>query len=157
MVSVRLALHGDRDKAGSLSLGDEAGRTVSGPCSVAGRASSTLARASRNPKRDALLRYGDTPIGSYRVREILKSGKGTRFSTAEFGSLGVIVLEGISGDAAIAESNGRFHFLIQGGKLAKSGQLRSPAGSLRIANADMRRLIAVLRKNANTACEIVAR
>ena len=154
MIRVRVELHVDRDNCGKLSVTDARGRTVLGPFPVAARASDALARSNGNLKRECRLRYGDTPTGGYVVREILKSGAGTRFSAAKFGPHSVVVLEGVSADAAIAEANGRFHFLIQGGKPAKGGQLRSTAGALRLANDDLRRLVGLLRKQSRVECEI---
>src|SRR5262249_49108805 len=102
----------DRDRCGTLTLHDARGRRISGPFVVAGRASDALAAANGNVLRNSLLRFGDTPTGTYRVREILSSGRGTPFDTARFGPHGIVALEGVSGDAALAEANGRFHILI---------------------------------------------
>jgi hypothetical protein len=144
----------DREKTGRLSVADERGRTILGPFAVAGRASSALAAANRNPVRDPRFRFGDTPTGDFEVRQTLKSGTGTLFPSAEFGAHGVIVLEGVAGDAATAEANGRFHFLIQGGKFSAQERLRATAGSLRLANDDMRALATLLRKHDDVVCEI---
>ena len=144
-----------RDRCGALTLFDERGRKICGPFPVAGRASEVLAAANGNASRDTLLCYGDTPAGGYAVRQLLKSGNGTYFPTAQFGSHGVVVLEPISGDAACAEANGRFHFLITGGKLSASGQLRSTAGSLRLSNEHQRALFAALQKKREVRCDVV--
>jgi len=87
-------------------------------------------------------------------RVILKSGKGTPFEAVQFGSNGVVVLVGVSGDAALAEANGRFHILIVGGKLSSAGELRSTVGSLRLSDQDQRVLVAELRKLDEVKCEI---
>jgi hypothetical protein len=154
MMRLLVELPVDREKCGRLSAVDTRGRTVLGPFAVAGRASSKLAAANRNPNRDPRFRFGDTPTGEYEVRQVLKSGKGTLFPAAEFGPHSVIVLEGVSGDAATAEANGRFHFLIQGGKTSANDRLRATAGSLRLANDDLRSLVALLRKHEDATCSI---
>jgi hypothetical protein len=144
----------DRTNCGTLTLFGRRGGRLCGPFPVAGRATDSLATAKGNPKRNPLLRYGDTPIGGYLVRHLLKSGSGTQFPTAQFGPHGVIVIEPVSGSAACAEANGRFHFLISGGKLSAQGQLRSTAGGLRLSNEHQRALFAALRGKPVVRCEI---
>jgi len=151
-LSVRLPR--DRDRCGTLSLCDERGRRICGPFPVAGRASDALATANGNMARNPLLRFGDTPKGVYRVRQILNTGKGTPFNAAQFGSHGMVVLEGVSGDAALAEANGRFHVLIVGGKRAGDGSLRSTAGSLRLSDDHQKAVISALRKLRDVSCEV---
>jgi hypothetical protein len=145
----------DRDRCGRLTLFDRSGRKICGGIAVAGRSTDSLAAAQHNPRRDPRLMYGDTPTGRYRLGRILKSGKGTYFPTAEFGPHGVIVLEAIDGDAALAEANGRFHVLLQGGRSAANGGIRSSAGALRLANDDLRLLMAALRKTDEFSCEVM--
>jgi len=145
----------DRDRCGRLTLFDRAGRKVCGSFAVAGRSTDSLAAAEGNPRRDPRLRYGDTPTGRYRLGHILKTGKGTFFPAAEFGPHGVAVLEAVAGEAALAEANGRFHVLLQGGRRASDGRLRSSAGALRLANEDLRPLMAALRKMDELSCEVV--
>lgn len=151
-LSVRLPR--DRDRCGTLSLFDSRGRKICGPFPVAGRASDVLAAANGNLARSALLRFGDTPTGMYRVRQILNTGRGTPFDAAQFGPDGVVVLEGVSGDAALAEANGRFHILIVGGKRARDGSLRSTAGSLRLSDEHQKTVISALRKLDDVNCEV---
>jgi hypothetical protein len=145
----------DRDRCGRLTLFDSAGRRICGGLAVAGRSTDSLAAAEGNPRRDPKLLYGDTPTGRYRLARTLKSGKGTFFPTAEFGPHGVVVLEAVAGDAALAEANGRFHILLQGGRRAANGGLRSSAGALRLANDDLHLLMAALKKADELSCEIV--
>src|ERR1700730_8303356 len=123
------------------------GGGLSGPFPVAARATDPLAAAAGNPKRSPLLRYGDTPTGGYIVTRLLKSGRGTRFPTVQFGANGVIVLEPVSGAAAAAEANGRFHFLIAGGRVSREGCLRPAAFGLQtiISGRCFRRFKAIPR------------
>jgi hypothetical protein len=144
----------DRDRCGQLSLYDMRGRKICGPYPVAGRASDVLAAANANVLRNPVLRFGDTPTGAYRVRQILASGRGTPLDAAQFGDSGIVVLEGIAGDAALAEANGRFHILIIGGKRSKDGSLRSTAGSLRLSDDHQKMLIAALRKLEDVDCTV---
>jgi hypothetical protein len=145
----------DRDRCGRLTLIDSAGRKICWGFAVAGRSTASLATAEGNPRRDPRLLYGDTPTGRYRLGRILKSGKGTFFPTAEFGPHGVAVLEAIAGDAALAEANGRFHVLLQGGRRAANGGLRTAAGALRLANDELCLLMAALRKADELSCEVM--
>jgi hypothetical protein len=144
----------DRDCCGVLTLFDEIGTRICGPFPVAGRSSDAVAVAGKNPTRNPLLRYGDTPTGGYMLRRLLKSGRHTPFPTNEFGPYGIAVIEGIAGDAACAEANGRFHFLITGGRLSRRGQLRSTSGGLRLKNEHVRILLSNLRQGAEIACDI---
>jgi hypothetical protein len=145
----------DRGRCGGISLINAAGRKICGPFPVAARSSDNLAVANGNPQRDPLLRFGDTPAGRYMIRRIVKSGKGTKFPASRFGPHGLIVMEPGSGDAACADANGRFHFLIIGGDLSPGRKLRSTAGSLRLRNDHMRSLIKALAQRSNLHCEIV--
>jgi hypothetical protein len=155
MIRVLVELGADRNRPGTLTVIDGRGLKLVGPFPVAGRASDSLAAARGNPRRDSILRYGDTPTGTYRFCRIAKSGNGTRFGAAQFGPHGVVVLEGAAGAAAIAEANGRFHILVEGGKPGPSGALRSTAGALRLANEHQRALVALLRKADSVTFEIV--
>lgn len=145
----------DRDICGRLTLLDENETTLCGPFPVAGRAGDAVAAANGNPRRDPLLRYGDTPTGLYAVRHLLKSGKGTPFNASEFGAHGVAVIEGVAGEAAYAEANGRFHLLISGGAPSADGRLRATVGGLRLSDADMDVLFAALKRGVCERCEIV--
>ena len=157
MIRLVIEFSPSRDLCGALTLIDNRGRRICGPWPVAGRATDSLAEAHGNPRRNPVLRYGDTPTGSYRVRQNLKSGSGTPFRTVEFGPHGVILIEGVSGDAAIAEANGRFHLLIIGGKLANTGDLRSTAGALRLANEHQRALVRSLGQLSDVQCDVIER
>lgn len=133
----------DRNYCGRLSAFDESGRLLCGPFAVAGRAGDALAQANGNPKRNPLLRYGDTPFGSYRAVRVARDA-------------GVIVMEAVSGDAALAEANGRYRLFIQGGAPAPNGALRSSAGALRVSDGDLAALIAVLGAEKNIRVDVVA-
>ncbi len=154
MARLVVRLHQDRDRCGSLALYDARGRRVCGPFAVAGRSSDSWAAVNGNPERSPLLRFGDTPTGAYKIRRILKSGSRTSYDAAQFGPNGIVVLEGVSGDAALAEANGRFHVLIIGGKRSANGELRSTAGSLRLSDEGQKLLVSALRKLRDVGCEI---
>lgn len=145
----------NRGCCGGISLINAAGRRLRGPFPVAARSSDNLAAANGNAQRDPLLRFGDTPTGSYVIRRIVKSGKGTKFPASRFGPHGLIVMQPVSGDAACADANGRFHFLIIGGDLSSDKKLRSTAGSLRLRNDHMRSLMKAVTQRSNLRCEIV--
>src|SRR5690348_1362784 len=136
----------DRDRCGKIELLNDNDQRVCGPFPIAGRSSSMLAAAHQNSTRFPLLPYGDTPVGNYLVRSRIRAGKAAALPKQEFGPAGVLVLEGITGDAALADANGRFRFLLQGGNLSPDGWLRSTAGGLRMSNDDLRLLLAALVK-----------
>lgn len=145
----------NRDCCGHIELVSETGKVVCGPFRVAGRSSSLLAAAHQNPSRNSLVPYGDTPTGNYLVRARIPTGKGTALAKEEFGSAGALVLEAIAGDAALADANGRFNFVVHGGDLAAGSLLRSTVGGLRLNNADLRTLIRAVEQAHCTACEIM--
>jgi hypothetical protein len=87
---------------------------------------------------------------------ILPTGKGTSLSADRFGPNGVIVLAPTAGDAALADANGRFYIIIQGGKLSPGRLLRPTNGSLRLADKDQKRLVRALRRNLQCVCECVS-
>src|SRR5215469_1928273 len=100
MMRIVVELPCNRDCCGSLLVLGPAGEVLCGPFVVGARANDQLARDRGNPSRNPLHRFGDTPTGTWRVREILSSGRDTPFSEVEFGPHGVVVLEATGGDAA---------------------------------------------------------
>jgi len=130
----------DRDFCGRLFAFDDMGQLLCGPFPVAARAGDVRARSAGNPARNPLLRYGDTPTGTYRVTRVAQ----------------VIVLEATAGDAALAEANGRYRLFIQGGEPGPDGALRSTSGNLRLADADLVALITALGEEKNVRVDVVA-
>jgi len=131
------------------------GQVICGPFAVAARANDRLANSRGNPTRNPLHRFGDTPTGSWRVREILASGLDTNFSAVEFGPYGVVVLEATGGDAALADANGRFRILIQAGDLSLDGRLRTTAGAIRMSNDAQFQLIRAIKESGGSRCDVV--
>jgi len=144
----------NRDYAGMLWLEGADGDVIAGPFAVCGRADQKAAQHHANPNRDPLLPFGDTPLGRYRVAGIQSSGAGTARPADHFGPYGVIVLTPTGGDAALADANGRFHVLIQGGAPAHERRLRPTNGSLRLGNRDQRILMGMLGEWRDTPCEL---
>jgi hypothetical protein len=154
-VRIVVELPQNRDLCGSLLVFGTAAETLCGPFAVAARANDRLAGARGNPARNPLHRFGDTPTGTWRVREILPSGPETNFPPAEFGPHGVVVLEATGGDAALADANGRFRILIQAGDPSPDGRLRATAGALRLSNDAQRQLIAAIGERGGSRCDVV--
>ncbi len=145
----------NRDYCGELRL--QIGPRLSlGPWPVAGRSSDELALRHGNPQRLRTLRYGDTPLGLYRLRRVLPTGAGTPYPKAQHGACGVLVFESRSGEGALAEANGRFYLGLIGGRSARNGRLRSTAGALRLANAHLRQLIGALTDPDRAELEILS-
>jgi len=155
MHKIIVRLLSDRAYAGQLHIENQAGKVLVGPFPVCGRADDKLAQENKNPDRNPLLPFGDTPLGEYEVRQIIKSGKGTFYPEEEFGSAGVVLLQPKQGDAALADANGRFGFFIQGGRLARHGLLRPADGSLRLSNSQQQKLVRILRLIGETDCQCV--
>lgn len=138
MTRIVVKLGRDRNLCGVLSMEDETGACLLGPFPVAARASDAFSALHQNSSRDPELRYGDTPVGHYRLRHHLPSS-----DLGQFGP-GILVLEPAAGAAALAEANGRARFFIHGGKTGPDGMLRSTSGALRLADAHMQLLLDAL-------------
>ena len=143
MARVIVELPAVRSDVGWLRVEDDRGEIVAGAFPVCGRASDKVAAQHGNLARCALLPYGDTPLGEYRIRQTSGSGSGTVYPAEKYGSYGVAILTPIAGEAALAEANGRFFLLIQGGS---TGRLRPTCGSLRLFDEHQRQLMRVIRE-----------
>jgi GH24 family phage-related lysozyme (muramidase) len=146
----------NRDFEGVLRLEEQNGRLVAGPFAVCGRADGEVAGRHGNSSRQALLPFGDTPLGRYRIAGILPTGRRTNLPAERFGPYGVVVLQPAAGEAALADANGRFCIVIQGGKLGPGRRLRPTNGSLRLADKDQKKLVRALRRCDQCVCECMA-
>jgi hypothetical protein len=147
-----IRLPDDRNHVGSLILEGDDGSVILGPFDVCGRADDRVAARQGNPRRNRLIPYGDTPLGTYRVRQILQSGTATDFPSERFGPNEVVVLDPIDGEAALADANGRFQVLIHGGVEEPDGRLRVTNGALRLANSHQQALVCLVRLARPTCC-----
>ena len=119
MYKLIVTLPVNRDFEGVLRLEDQNGHLVAGPFAVCGRADREAAGRHANPSCNALLPFGDTPLGRYRMAGILPTGRRTNLPAERFGPYGVVVLKPAAGEAALADANGRFCIVISGRKLAE--------------------------------------
>lgn len=143
---IRISFPEDRDYAGRLEVLDAEGAIVLGPFPAAGRAHDQSAAQHGNPLRDPILPYGDTPVGGYAVRGV--------FETIPFGAHAAVLLEPVSGEAALADAQGRFRFFIQAG--AGDAGLCATAGAVRLLDRDQEQLVALMRRTTERVlCEIV--
>jgi hypothetical protein len=143
----------NRDYTGRLEVQNASGKRLAGPFKICGRADDERAQANKNPARNPLLPFGDTPLGEYKVVKIIGSGSGTPYGSDEFGSAGLVLLQPKQGDAVLADANGRFGFFIQGGARPRSGLLRPTLdGSLRLSDGDQRKLISTLQRADEVSC-----
>lgn len=152
-IKIVVRLPHNRDYAGRLHVENADGKRLAGPFPVCGRANDLMARDAKNPGRDPLLPFGDMPLGGYQVQRIIESGTGTAYPGDEFGSSGIVLLQPASGDAGLADANGRFGFFIQGGALSRDRRLRPTEGSLRLTNRDQRKLMGLLRNCECIECD----
>jgi hypothetical protein len=151
MPALIVKLPNDRDFCGEIRLVGDDGAALAGPFQIAGRAAAGPAKEAGNPARSRLMRFGDTPTGRYKIRAILGSGAGTDYRQAAYGGCGIIVLDPCSGEAALAEANGRFHVFIQGGATA-TGLLCATSGALRVRDEDVGVLCALLGAAEGVEC-----
>ena len=153
MAKIIVILPDNRDLNGSLRIIDDNGRTIKGPFVVKGRAADNVAREYKNPTRDRLRNYGDTPTGTYKAGpKILPTGKGTpRSSARSYGPNGAIWLIPSGGEALQAANTfTRDRLLIHGGDLYENTPigkanhyvgLRPTGGCLRVSNDDMHQIV----------------
>lgn len=124
-----------------------------------GKADSATAAAHNNAPLDSLQRFGNTPTGSYDVRQIISTGAGTNYDVNKYGPNGAIVLAPASGDALSAKLNGRTGLLIHSGRDKGTGKLVPTNGCIRVSNADMKRIVdAIVVSSENAAqnrCEAI--
>src|SRR5580658_6344051 len=113
MIKILVQLPANRDYAGTLEIQTAAGKRIAGPFHVCGRANDESAQKNRNPGRDPLLPFGDLPFGEYQIVKTMATGDGTPYPVDEFGSAGIVLMRPKSGDAALADANGRFGFFIR--------------------------------------------
>lgn len=138
MTHLVIELPRDRLQLGTLWLEDDRHRIVAGPFPALGKADGITATRYSNRFRTSVRLYGDTPVGEYRVIAIRRTGPGTLYANqSAYGPNSTIVLEPLSGDAAVAQAFGRTEFLIQGGDLGVNGGLRPTNGSIRLSNTSM--------------------
>jgi GH24 family phage-related lysozyme (muramidase) len=156
MYKLIVSLPVNREFEGVVRLEEEGGRLVAGPFAVCGRADRKTAGRHGNPSGHALLPFGDTPLGRYKVAGIQPTGHKTSLAAERFGPHGVVVLTPTAGEAALADANGRFYIIIQGGKLGPGRRLRPTCGSLRMHDKDQKSLVRALRKSHPCVCECVA-
>lgn len=150
-LEIRVKLPNDRRNTGTLELVDPAtGLRVFGPVPALGRAARNTAGANGNPSGVATQPFGDTPLGGYRVPRVLSSGAGSNHPADVYGSAGVIVLDPVSGDAQVAENNGRTGLLIHAGRQVATptplpSHLRPTNGCIRVLERDQAALIQAMR------------
>src|SRR5271165_2552536 len=155
MPTIEIILASDRNRVGRLILKDDAGRKLAGPYSVCGRANDFAASEHRNPTRSPLQPYGDTPTGEYRLRSIVRTGRGTTYDATLFGRFGMIALDPVRGQAAIADQNGRHILVIHAGTPNPASRLLyATNGSVRMFDDDLRDLIDALRGEPSVICRI---
>ena len=155
MPTIEIILASDRNRVGRLILKDDAGRKLAGPYSVCGRANDFAASEHRNPTRSPLQPYGDTPTGEYRMRGIVRTGRGTAYDGSKFGKFGMIVLEPVRGQAAIADQNGRHILVIHAGTPNPASRLLyATNGSVRMYDDDLRELIEAVWGESSVVCRI---
>ena len=152
MLSLTIGLPKSRSRCGTLTLAREDNEILIDGAPVAGLASSGLAARHMNENRDPVLPYGNVPTGTYRLSGIYASGDGTRLPARQYGPHGVIALTPVSGQGLLAAGAGRGTLLIHGGPAGPNETLRSTAGALRLANADMQALRSLIGSGLELSC-----
>ena len=135
---IEVSLPSNRALPGWLRLLDARGNPLYA-CPCLGKADNAEAIARRNPTRDPLLPFGDTPLGQWEGRISAKP----MADTAVYGVNRVITLRAVGGDALQAAKNGRAGIWIHGGS-TRMGRLRPTYGCVRVADEHMAALLKIL-------------
>ena len=142
---IEVVLWDDRTHPGTMVMLDgepeEGGLRLGGPWPVVGMADIAMAAAQGNDVRNSLLPFGDTPTGTYQVLDILPA-RTDEMGIQLFGTERILRLRPVSGDAGRADANGRTSLLLHGGPEGTPTD-----GSLRVPDAAMRELLAMLPTN----------
>ena len=99
---IRIELPRNRDFCGCLLVLDDAGKIAFGPEWCAGRANDAAALRRGNDSRSCLLPYGDTPLGHYRLRQIISMREASDHALKQFGRFGIVSLGATGGQALMA-------------------------------------------------------
>lgn len=105
------------------------------------KADAGAARAAGNPTCDWRRKFGETPTGEYEISEIRQPKNQEEEDL--FGSGSYIVLSPLSGNAAIAEAQGRTVLLIHGGEASPTD------GSIRLPDRAMQELLTIITRNSS--------
>lgn len=135
-MSIQIRLPADRARPGTLELLSATGDVLSGPWPAVGKADPSLGADYGNPDCDRMQSFGDAPTGGYEVIALLPPAAEERGAML-VGPHGVIQLRPVSGEAAMADRQGRTSLLIHGG----SDHLAPTDGSIRIPNEGMAELV----------------
>lgn len=146
-MKIEIRLPANRALPGWLRVLDERGVALLG-CACLGKADNLEAARRRNPSRDSLKPFGDTPLGSW-VGAIGAKQTDTRV----YGIHPVIMLRATGGDALQATKNGRAGIWIHGGAL-RMGNLRPTFGCIRVADPHMAAILEILTAAKLTAVPV---
>ena len=149
-IDVKLPM--DRSSLGRLRLLSDTSATALMTCDVLGKADTLGAAAHGNPTRDPTRPFGDTPAGTYDVTGWAPVDRSNPEEVNAYGPWGKLVMDPTGGPALEAKRNGRYGLLIHGGRLATGQRLRPTYGCLRVADADMERIVTHHRNDPVTRC-----
>ena len=141
-MTLSVTLSKDRKILGTIESRSDAGR-IGGPWECYGKSDNAKAAAQGNPTRNPLKKFGDTPTGTY---SLTLAGQ-PQADTRTFGPHPVIMMEAKSGQCLDAVSKGgRAGIWLHGGHLNGVGKLRPTYGCLRVHNATMVEIIALVKQ-----------
>ncbi|AIQ15515.1 hypothetical protein H70357_01480 [Paenibacillus sp. FSL H7-0357] len=136
---IRVNLNANRTKLGSLKMYNDSGALVFGPVQALGRSEYGYSWSQTD---------GHTPTGVYSAAISKEPMPQTVKNKRSYGPSKYIIMDPVSGNALIAEQNGRSGLWIHGGDPADTGApsypLRPTHGCVRLSNEDQHSLIYVL-------------
>lgn len=144
MSKLLIAVPKTRAFCGRAMLVDRNGDTLLGPMRVLATASRPFARSHDNPDASPLKPFGHPPAGTYVVAASLPPGYAHKKRARRYGRVGALVLAPKSGDARLAEANGRTLVALHGGPLDTKRRLRPTRGGVRLTNTGMRLLLSAM-------------
>ena len=120
------------------------GVTRAGPFRALATASARVGKKHGNAACSVLYPFGHPATGTYVIASSLPPGFVHAKRARRFGHVGGLLLSPTSGDALRATSNGRKLTAIHGGPRDRNGRLRPTRGGVRLSNAHMTKLLAVI-------------
>lgn len=139
----------NRDNKGTLKMYNGSGALVFGPVEALGRGSNDP--ANNNDHTNWRLKNADVPTGVYQTTVVAAGSSSYSFGPHKR----VWMNQAVSGNALVAEQNGRSEIMVHGGDLATDSSLpwyplRPTYGCIRLSNTNQAALISAIASAGGT-------
>jgi len=141
---LQVILNQNRSKTGVAMLTMPDGTSHHFAC--LGKSDNAAAAAANNPNRLRLLPFGDLPLGTYTGEVTVPANQKVKTDVRSYGPHARILLTAVSGECleACTGKLPRWGLMIHGGAPGPKGVLRPTHGCLRLSDADIGKLLALI-------------